>query len=33
MKKPLHKSLKVTLEVYAVLGEGDVKARIVGLGK
>jgi hypothetical protein len=27
----MHKSLKVTLEVYAVLGEGDVRDRIVKL--
>jgi site-specific recombinase XerD len=32
-KNLMHKSLKVTLEVYAVLGQDDVKARIVNLGK
>jgi integrase len=31
-KNLMHKSLKVTLEVYAVLREVDVRARIVGLG-
>jgi len=30
-KNLMHKSLKVTLEVYAVLGEGDVRDRIVKL--
>jgi len=32
-KNLMHKSLKVTLEVYAVLGEGDVRDRIVKLAR
>lgn len=31
-KNLMHASLKTTLEVYAVLGQADVKARITGLG-